>query len=50
MGDAPGVGGFVLNCRDVTERNELERRLQHAQKIDAVGHLAGGRRVGRRAS
>ena len=36
------VGGIVLNCRDVTERNELERKLQHAQKIDAVGHLAGG--------
>ena len=38
----PAVRGLVLNCRDVTERNELERRLQHAQKIDAVGHLAGG--------
>jgi PAS domain S-box-containing protein len=36
------VGGIVLNCRDVTERNELERKLQHAQKLDAVGHLAGG--------
>ena len=38
----PAIRGIVLNCRDVTERNELERRLQHAQKIDAVGHLAGG--------
>ena len=36
------VSGIVLSCRDVTERNELERRLQHAQKLDAVGHLAGG--------
>jgi PAS domain S-box-containing protein len=36
------VGGIVLSCRDVTERNELDRRLQHAQKLDAVGHLAGG--------
>jgi PAS domain S-box-containing protein len=36
------VGGIVLNCRDITERNELERKLQHAQKLDAVGHLAGG--------
>jgi PAS domain S-box-containing protein len=38
----PAVGGIVLSCRDVTERNELDRRLQHAQKLDAVGHLAGG--------
>ena len=38
----PTVAGIVLSCRDVTERNELERRLQHAQKLDAVGHLAGG--------
>jgi PAS domain S-box-containing protein len=40
--DDRAVSGIVLNCRDVTERNELERKLQHAQKIDAVGHLAGG--------
>jgi PAS domain S-box-containing protein len=36
------VGGVVLTCRDVTERNELERQLHHAQKLDAVSHLAGG--------
>lgn len=40
--DHPDVGGIVLNGRDVTEHNELERRLQHAQRLDAVGHLAGG--------
>jgi PAS domain S-box-containing protein len=40
--DDPFVRGIVLNCRDVTDRNELERHLQHAQKLDAVGHLAGG--------
>lgn len=38
----PAVDGIVLNCRDVTDRNELEGRLHHAQKLDAVGHLAGG--------
>ena len=38
----PAVGGIVLNCRDVTERNEIERQLRHAQHLDAVGHLAGG--------
>ena len=27
---------------DVTERRELERQLQHARKLDAVGQLAGG--------
>jgi PAS domain S-box-containing protein len=38
----PAVAGIVLVCRDVTERDELERRLLHAQKLDALGHLAGG--------
>ena len=28
--------------RDVTERERLERQLQHAQKMDALGTLAGG--------
>lgn len=27
---------------DVTERRHLEERLQHAQKMDAIGQLAGG--------
>jgi PAS domain S-box-containing protein len=27
---------------DVTERQQLERQLQHAQKLEAVGRLAGG--------
>jgi two-component system, cell cycle sensor histidine kinase and response regulator CckA len=33
---------MVLNYRDVTERRELEERLLHAQKLEAVGRLAGG--------
>ncbi|MFH2126481.1 MAG: response regulator, partial [Pseudomonadota bacterium] len=28
--------------RDVTEREQLERQLQHAQKMEALGTLAGG--------
>jgi PAS domain S-box-containing protein len=38
----PAVNGIVVNCRDVTDRNEIERHLRHAQKLDAMGHLAGG--------
>ena len=38
----PAVGGVVLNTRDVTERNRLEKRLRQSQKLDALGLLAGG--------
>lgn len=38
----PAVAGMVYTCRDITEREELERKLMHTQKRDAVGRLAGG--------
>jgi len=34
--------GRVWSFRDVTERLRLEARVQHAQKMEAVGQLAGG--------
>jgi len=37
-----GVGGVVVNSRDVTERKRLEEQLRHSQRIEAMGRLAGG--------
>jgi len=38
----PQINGIVLSSRDVTDRRQLDDQLRHAQRMDAIGRLAGG--------
>jgi two-component system, cell cycle sensor histidine kinase and response regulator CckA len=40
--DAHGVRRELVLARDVTDRHQLERQLQRAQKSEAIGNLAAG--------
>ena len=40
--DKGEINGFVVDIRDVTPHVELQNRLKNAQKMEAIGLLAGG--------
>jgi PAS domain S-box-containing protein len=36
------IAGFVVNCRDITDRQRMELQFVQAQKMESIGRLAGG--------
>jgi two-component system cell cycle sensor histidine kinase/response regulator CckA len=42
MTDNGGTPQIVVNSRDVTEHRTLEKQFLHAQRMEAIGTLAGG--------
>jgi two-component system cell cycle sensor histidine kinase/response regulator CckA len=42
LADSGEIHGYVVDIRDVTPHVELQNRLKNAQKMEAIGLLAGG--------
>ena len=42
ISEAGELVGAILVFRDITEEVEIQQRLKHSQRMDAIGQLAGG--------